>query len=503
VSTEPVVQIVGAGLAGSEAAWQIASRGVRVVLHEMRPVRPTAVHKTDGCAELVCSNSFRGDKLDNAVGLLKEEMRRLGSLIMRAAEVARVPAGAALAVDRERFSTEVTTALAVHPLITIVRGEVPAIPPPRPDGGPIILATGPLTSDTLSADLARMVGAEHLYFYDAISPIVLAESIDRSKVFRASRWNRSLRGAGQPAFAPTSAPADADVDASARLDVAGAACGTDDGQGDYLNCPFTREEYDRFYDALVSAESATVHDFDNTKFFEGCLPIEVMAHRGRDTLRFGPMKPAGLDDPRTGRWAYAIVQLRQDTLAGDHFSLVGFQTQLKWSEQSRVLRLIPGLEQAEFVRFGMVHRNTYVNGPTVLAPTWQVRARPDLFLAGQVSGVEGYVESAASGLLAGINAARIARGETPVVAPRTTAIGALAHYASHADPAHYDPTNITFGIMPPLDRPPRAKADRKEALSRRALADLDPFRREVGGEPLADAETVPAPGPVLDPAPLG
>ena len=482
---EPVVQIIGAGLAGSEAAWQVASRGVRVVLHEMRPEKPTAVHKTAGCAELVCSNSFRGDKLDNAVGLLKEEMRRLGSLIMQAAETARVPAGAALAVDRDRFSAEVTTALAVHPLISIVRGEVPAIPPPRADGGPVIIATGPLTSDALSADLVRMVGAEHLYFYDAISPIVLAESIDRSKVFRASRWDRSLRGAakaeGQPAFAPASAPADADAGASARLP-AGPACGVDDGQGDYLNCPFTRDEYDRFYDALVAAESATVHDFDNTKFFEGCLPIEVMAHRGRDTLRFGPMKPAGLDDPRTGRWAYAVVQLRQDTLAGDHFSLVGFQTQLKWSEQARVLRLIPGLEQAEFVRFGMVHRNTYVNGPTVLAPTWQVRARPDLFLAGQVSGGEGYVESAASGLLAGINAARLALGEPPIVAPRTTAIGALAHYASHADPAHYDPTNITFGIMPPLDRPPRAKADRKQALSARALEDLDGFLREAGAE---------------------
>ncbi|MEO5822297.1 MAG: methylenetetrahydrofolate--tRNA-(uracil(54)-C(5))-methyltransferase (FADH(2)-oxidizing) TrmFO [Vicinamibacteraceae bacterium] len=515
MSSEPVVQIVGAGLAGSEAAWQIASRGVRVVLHEMRPLRPTAVHKTDGCAELVCSNSFRGDKLDNAVGLLKEEMRRLGSLIMRAAEVARVPAGAALAVDRERFSTEVTTALAVHPLITIVRGEVPAIPPPRADGGPVILATGPLTSETLSADLARMVGAEHLYFYDAISPIVLAESIDRSKVFRASRWNRSLRGPGsEPSSEPSSEPGSEPSSEPGRN--VGKICGVDDGEGDYLNCPFTRDEYDRFYDALVSAESATVHDFDNTKFFEGCLPIEVMAHRGRDTLRFGPMKPAGLDDPRTGRWAYAVVQLRQDTLAGDHFSLVGFQTQLKWSEQARVLRLVPGLEQAEFVRFGMVHRNTYVNGPTVLAPTWQVRARPDLFLAGQVSGVEGYVESAASGLLAGINAARLALGETPVVAPRTTAIGALAHYASHADPAHYDPTNITFGIMPPLDRPPRAKADRKNALSARALADLEPFLREVGAEPLpTDDDAVPAgtgpatadsvsPSPnALDPAALG
>ena len=480
MSDSPVVQIVGAGLAGSEAAWQVASRGVRVELHEMRPARPTAVHKTGGCAELVCSNSFRGDKLDNAVGLLKEEMRRLGSLVMRAAEAARVPAGAALAVDRERFSAEVTAALAAHPLIAIVRGEVPAIPAPRADGGPVVLATGPLTSDALSADLARLVGAEHLYFYDAISPIVLAESIDRSRVFRASRWDRSLRGT--TALADTAADASAAAAASARLPV-GAACGSDDGQGDYLNCPFTREEYDRFYDALVAAESATVHDFDNTKFFEGCLPIEVMAHRGRDTLRFGPMKPAGLDDPRTGRWPYAVVQLRQDTLAGDHFSLVGFQTQLKWSEQARVLRLIPGLEQAEFVRFGMVHRNTYVNGPTVLAPTWQVRSRPDLFLAGQVSGVEGYVESAASGLLAGINAARFAAGRAPLIAPRTTAIGALAHYASHADPAHYDPTNITFGIMPPLDRPPRGKADRKVAYSARALEDLVAFAREAGASP--------------------
>src|SRR5690349_1335824 len=475
-----MVQIIGGGLAGSEAAWQIATRGVPVTLYEMRPVRPTAVHKTDRLAELVCSNSFRGDKLDNAVGLLKEEMRRLGSLIMRAAESSRVPAGAALAVDRERFSAEVTAALAVHPLVTIVRGEVPAIPPPRADGGPVILATGPLTSDTLSADLARLVGAEHLYFYDAISPIVLAESIDRSKVFRASRWDRSLRGAGQPAAAPSDSAGAAPDGAMASVPV-GPACGVDDGQGDYLNCPFTREEYDRFYDALVGAESATVHDFDNTKFFEGCLPIEVMAHRGRDTLRFGPMKPAGLDDPRTGRWPYAVVQLRQDTIAGDHFSLVGFQTQLKWGEQARVLKLVPGLEQAEFVRFGMVHRNTYINGPTVLRPTWQVKSRDDLFFAGQISGVEGYVESAASGLIAGLNAAAVARGEAARVPPRETAIGALAHYVSHADPRHYQPTNITFGIMPPPDAaggrslPSGAlakggrKADRKAATSERAL----------------------------------
>jgi methylenetetrahydrofolate--tRNA-(uracil-5-)-methyltransferase len=440
------VTIVGGGLAGSEAAWQAASQGVPVTLYEMRPVRPTAVHKTDRLAELVCSNSFRGDKLDNAVGLLKEEMRRLGSLVMRAAEASRVPAGAALAVDRERFAETITAALTDHPLITIVREEMRAIPEST-TLEPVIVATGPLTSDALSADIAALVGAGHLYFYDAISPIVLAETIDQSKVFRASRWNRSLRSSG-------------------------AACGVDDGQGDYVNCPLTREEYERFYDALIAAESATVHDFDKEKFFEGCLPIEVMAHRGRDTLRFGPMKPVGLVDPRTGRAPYAAVQLRQDNLAGDHFSLVGFQTQIKWGDQARVLRLIPGLEQAEFVRFGMVHRNTYVNGPTVLAETWQVRGRPTLFFAGQMSGVEGYVESAASGLLAGLNAAALAKGEPLTTPPRTTAIGALAYYVSHADPAHYEPSNITFGIIEPLERAPRSKVARKLALSDRALADL-------------------------------
>jgi methylenetetrahydrofolate--tRNA-(uracil-5-)-methyltransferase len=463
------VHIIGAGLAGSEAAWQCASRGVPVRLTEMRPVRPTLVHKTDGLAELVCSNSFRGDKLDNAVGLLKEEMRRLGSVIMRAAEQARVPAGAALAVDRERFSALVTELVTSHPLITLERREVAALPPASAEG-PVIVATGPLTSDALSAEIAAFVGSEHLYFYDAISPIVLAESLDRTKVFRASRWDRSFRSPGSD-----TAGADPVLSGS---DAAGPACGVDDGQGDYLNCPLSKDEYERFYDALVHAESATVHDFDKERFFEGCLPIEVMAHRGRDTLRFGPMKPVGLTDPRTGRYPYAVVQLRQDTLAGDHFSLVGFQTQLKWAEQSRVLRLIPGLEQAEFVRFGMVHRNTYINGPTVLQATWQTRRRADLFFAGQVSGVEGYVESAASGLVAGINAARLALGEAPLAPPRTTAIGALAYYVSHADPASYQPSNITFGIMPPLEQPPRGKQERKTALSARALADLDRWMTE-------------------------
>jgi methylenetetrahydrofolate--tRNA-(uracil-5-)-methyltransferase len=453
------VHIIGGGLAGSEAAWQAASLGVRVVLHEMRPVRATAVHKTDRLAELVCSNSLRGDKLDNAVGLLKEEMRRLGSLVMRAADAHRVPAGAALAVDRERFSQAITEAIQSHPSITLVRDEIPRIPD-DPSMYPLIIATGPLTSESLSRDIAALVGATHLYFYDAISPIVLAETLDMSRVFRASRWGRSIRRGES-------------LDSS---DPDGPACGVDDGEGDYLNCPMSDEEYARFYDALVSAESATLRDFDKEKFFEGCLPIEVMAHRGRDTLRFGPMKPVGLVDPRTGRTPYAVVQLRQDNIAGDHFSLVGFQTQLKWGEQARVLSLIPGLEHAEFVRFGMVHRNTYINGPTVLRETWQTRRRPDLFFAGQISGVEGYVESAASGLIAGRNAAAIARGEEPRVPPRATAIGALAYYVSHADPHNYQPTNITFGIMPPPDPPEgrRLKRDeRKTATSVRALRVLD------------------------------
>jgi len=448
-----VIHIIGGGLAGCEAAWQAASLGVRVTIHEMRPVRPTAVHKTDQLAELVCSNSLRGDKLDNAVGLLKEEMRRLGSLVMRAADTHRVPAGAALAVDRDRFSQAVTEAIHAHPSITVSREEIPRIPN-DPAMFPLIIATGPLTSDTLSADIAQLVGSDHLYFYDAISPIVLAETIDMNKVFRASRWGRSLASPESRTLDPGGAPVD----------------------GDYLNCPFTKEEYDRFYDAVVSAESATVHDFDKEKFFEGCLPIEVMAHRGRDTLRFGPMKPVGLVAPRTGRIAYAAVQLRQDNLAGDHFSLVGFQTQLKWGEQARVLKLVPGLENAEFVRFGMVHRNTYINGPTVLRETWQTRFRDDLFFAGQISGVEGYVESAASGLIAGRSAAALVRGEEPRVPPRTTAIGALAYYVSHADPRNYQPTNITFGIMTP---PPEQeghrlrRAGRKLATSERALEALD------------------------------
>ena len=457
-----MVTIVGGGLAGCEAAWQAASRGVRVTLYEMRPSRPTAVHKSDRLAELVCSNSFRGDKLDNAVGLLKEEMRRLGSLVMRAAEESRVPAGAALAVDRDRFATVVTDAIKTHPLITLIRQEIAAVPDSS-EREPVILATGPLTSDALTASIAALIGRQHLYFYDAISPIVLADTVDASKVFRQSRWDRSLR-------AETRA---GEARATERPSPVEGGCAVDDGEGDYLNCPLTGEEYERFVEALLHAESATVHDFDKERFFEGCLPIEVMAHRGRDTLRFGPMKPVGLVDPRTRTTPFAAVQLRQDNLAADHYSLVGFQTQLKWGEQARVLRMIPGLEQAEFVRYGMVHRNTYVNGPACLSDTWQLRTKPTLFLAGQMSGVEGYVESAASGLLAGMNAALLADGQPTSSPPRTTAIGALAYYASHADPGNYQPSNITFGIMEPLARPPRHKLDRKLALADRALRALE------------------------------
>ena len=430
-----MVRIIGGGLAGTEAAWQIASRGHAVTLYEMRPVRPTRVHKTDRLAELVCSNSFRGDKLENAVGLLKEEMRRLGSLVMHVAAKTSVPAGSALAVDRHRFAEGVTEALNGHPLVTICRKEILRIPEQVTRELPVIVATGPLTSDALSADVSSVVGQDQLYFYDAISPIVLADSIDRSKAFRASRWEDGV-------------------------------------EGDYLNCPLDEDEYTRLHDALVHADRADVHDFDSTKFFEGCLPIEVMAHRGLDTLRFGPMKPVGLTDPATGRRPHAVVQLRQDTLAADHYSLVGFQTQLKWGEQGRVLRSIPGLEAAEFVRYGMIHRNTYINAPTILHDTWQVRGRPGLFFAGQIAGVEGYVESAASGLMAGLHAAALVETQPVAPPPRTTAMGALAHYVSHADSANYQPTNVAFGLFPSLDQPPRNKRVRRQQIAERALRDL-------------------------------
>ena len=448
-----MIHVVGGGLAGSEAAWQAARAGESVTLYEMRPTTPTEVHQTDHLAELVCSNSLRGDKLENAVGLLKEEMRRLGSLVIRVADDTRVPAGGALAVDRGKFAETITSALEQEPNVTITRTEIADLSLAGNVREPLVVATGPLTAPSLSAAVAEHVGGEHLFFYDAISPIVLAETIDTDQVYRASRWGRHTSDA-------------AASDAS--------------GEGDYLNCPLNREEYQRFHEALVSAELATLHDIDKAQFFEGCLPVEVTARRGEDTLRFGPMKPVGLDDPRTGRRPYAVVQLRQDTLAADHYSLVGFQTQLKWGEQSRVFRLIPGLDSAEFVRFGMIHRNTYINGPTVLRPTWQSRSEPSLIFAGQISGVEGYVESAASGLIAGLNAAALAKGEAPQAPPRTTAIGALGHYVSHADPANYQPSNIAFGLIPSMEGAPRRRAERRRATAERALADLDAWAADCG-----------------------
>jgi methylenetetrahydrofolate--tRNA-(uracil-5-)-methyltransferase len=431
------VTIVGGGLAGSEAAWQLARRGVGVDLVEMRPVVKTPVHQTADLAELVCSNSLRGDALDQAAGLLKEEMRRLDSLILRIADSVRVPAGSALAVDRGLFAQRVTEAVVALPGVTLRREEVQRIP----EGDVVIVATGPLTSDALAADVAAFVGDSHLHFYDAVSPVVEAESIDFERTFRASRYGK--------------------------------------GGDDYVNCPLDPAQYAAFYAALRGAECASFKDFEKEFFFEGCLPVEVIASRGEDTLRFGPMKPVGLVDPKTGRRPYAVVQLRQDNLAASHFSVVGFQTQLKWGEQKRVFQMIPGLERAEFVRHGMIHRNTYVNSPRTLEPSFETRRRPGLFFAGQMSGVEGYVESAASGLLAGIGAAFRARGLTPPHFPETTALGALGRYIARSNPDHYQPTNIAFGLLPELSERVRDKSRRRRALSERALLDLDAFRGEL------------------------
>lgn len=432
------VTIVGGGLAGSEAAWQLARRGVEVELIEMRPVVKTPVHQTSDLAELVCSNSLRGNALDQAAGLLKEEMRRLDSLILRIADSVRVPAGSALAVDRGQFAQRVTEAIQALPGVTIRRAEARSIPA----GAVVIVATGPLTSDALAAEIASFVGQGHLHFYDAVSPVVDAETIDFAKTFRASRYGK--------------------------------------GGDDYVNCPLSHDEYAAFYAALRGAECASFKDFEKEFFFEGCLPVEVIGSRGEDTLRFGPMKPVGLVDPRSGRRPFAVVQLRQDNLAASHFSIVGFQTQLKWGEQKRVFQMIPGLERAEFVRFGMIHRNTYVNSPRCLEPTFEARRREGLFFAGQMSGVEGYVESAASGLLAGLGAAFRARGEAPVALPEDTALGALGRYIARSDPEHYQPTNIAFGLLPELPTRVRDKAKRRLALAERALASLDAFRARLG-----------------------
>lgn len=400
-------------------------------LLEMRPEKLTPAHHTGNFAELVCSNSLRAASLENAVGLLKEEMRRMDSLIMRAAEANRVPAGGALAVDREGFSQFVTAALSEHPLVTVERREARDIP----GEGITIIATGPLTSEPLAERLRELTGAEHLYFYDAVAPIVTLESVNLDRCFWGSRYGK--------------------------------------GEEAYLNCPMTEEEYERFWRELVHAERHPLKEFEEIKVFEGCMPIEIMAERGPETLRYGPLKPVGLRDPRTGEVPYAVVQLRQDNREGTLYNLVGFQTQLKWGEQKRVFSLIPGLEEAEFVRYGVMHRNTFIASPKVLAPTWQVRDEPRLFVAGQVTGVEGYVESAASGLMAGFNAARLARGLGPVVFPPITACGALAHYVTTANPAHFQPMNANFGLFPPLEQRVRGRRERNLALAQRSLQWFD------------------------------
>ncbi len=435
------LSIIGGGLAGAEAAWQAARAGCRVVLYEMRPVRATAAHKTGRLAELVCSNSLKTEQEGSAPWLLKQELRRLDSLLLRLAEQARVPGGHALTVDREAFAQAVTGAIAAEPLIELRREEVTAIPE-----GIVIVATGPLTSDALAAEIARITGSERLFFYDAISPIVEADSIDYSVAFRASRYGKSL-----------------------------------DGGADYVNCPFDREQYDRFVDALVEASSVPAHiAADNVCYFEACLPVEEIARRGRDTLRFGPMKPMGLVDPRTGRRPYAVVQLRQENARADSYNLVGFQNHMRFGDQARVLRMIPGLEQAEFVRFGQVHRNTYINAPALLNTTLRLRRDPRVFFAGQISGVEGYVESIATGLMVGRHAAAVARGEAPAAPPRETALGSLCAYIAGADPDDYQPANITFDLLPAIDEEAqrRLRHDKKARhaeVCRRALEKLAEF----------------------------
>ena len=413
------VLVLGAGLAGSEAAWQIAQAGIKVDLFEMRPGRSTSAHQTDKMAELVCSNSLKSEAENSAPWLLKQELRRLGSLLLDAANAVRVPGGQALTVDRGLFAQWVSERIANHPFVTLHHEEVQAIP----KQGIVIIATGPLTSDALAKDIARATGADRLYFYDAISPIVEADSVDYSIAFRASRYGKSI-----------------------------------DSSDDYVNCPFNKEEYDAFIDGLLEASKYEPHiPEDNTPYFESCLPIEEIVRRGRDTLRFGPMKPVGLTDPRTGRWPYAAVQLRQENLRADSYNLVGFQNSLKFGEQARVLRLIPGLQNAKFLRFGQIHRNTYINAPTCLTPTLQLKTDPRIFFAGQISGVEGYVESIATGLMAGLHAAALIKGHLPRPFPRETALGSLCHYITGADPKNYQPANITFDLLPHLDEAARKK----------------------------------------------
>jgi methylenetetrahydrofolate--tRNA-(uracil-5-)-methyltransferase len=417
---------------------------LRVALWEMRPARRTPAHQTGWLAELVCSNSLKSELDSTAPWLLKEELRRLDSLLLAAAQKSRVPGGHALTVDRDAFAAAVTAAIESEPLIELRREEMASIP----EHGIVIIATGPLTSDALAESVARLTGSERLFFYDSISPIVDAESVDTNIAFWASRYGKST-----------------------------------DGTDDYLNCPLDREQYERFVDALLQAQSVPAHiEEDRTRYFEACLPIEEIARRGRDTLRFGPMKPVGLDDPRTGRRPYAVVQLRQENLRAQSFNLVGFQNHMRFGEQQRVLRLIPGLQRAEFLRYGQIHRNTYINAPALLAPTLQLRSRPEVFFAGQISGVEGYVESIATGLMAGVHAAALAHGEEPRAVPRATALGSLCHYISGADARNYQPANITFDLLPQLDdfthnRLKRDKHARHVEICRRALEALEEYRR--------------------------
>jgi methylenetetrahydrofolate--tRNA-(uracil-5-)-methyltransferase len=441
------IHILGGGLAGCEAAWQIARAGYDCVLFEMRPARPTPAHKTDRLAELVCSNSLKSESENTAPWLLKEELRKLDSLLVHVAQLARVPGGHALTVDREVFAQEVSRAIEENPRIELRRQESTTIP----EDAITVIATGPLTSGALADEIGRLTGAERLFFYDSISPIVEADSIDLSIAFRASRYGKSL-----------------------------------DGTDDYVNCPFDREQYERFVDALLAAEAVPAHIPEddskrNTRFFEACLPIEELARRGRETLRFGPMKPMGLEDPRTGRRPYAVVQLRQENLRADSYNLVGFQNHMRFPEQARVFRMIPGLERAEFLRYGQIHRNTYINAPALLTSTLQLRSHPRVFFAGQISGVEGYVESIATGLVAGRHAAEMASGAEIRTFPRETAIGSLCAYVSGADARNYQPANITFDLLPSLDEPTRLrfrhdKKARHAEVCRRALEKLEEYR---------------------------
>ena len=438
----PTVHIIGGGLAGSEAAWQLAERGHDVVVHEMRPLVGTPAHRTDRLAELVCSNTFKSTETSNAHGLLKAEMRLLGSLVLECADLARVPGGSALTVDRTIFSDAVHERVTSHPRIRIERGEVPELPSPG------IVATGPLTSSALAESIRRRLGVESLAFYDAIAPIVAHDSIDYDVVFRASRYVKET----MPGLTES------------------------EGEGAYLNCPMSREQYDAFIDALTAADQASGHDFDAIPYFEGCMPAEEMARRGRETLRFGPMKPVGLTDPRTGREAYAVVQLRMEDRAGRMWNLVGFQTRLRYPEQQRVFRTIPGLENAEFLRYGSIHRNSYLNAPATLLPHLALRDDPHVLFAGQLTGVEGYTESTATGLLAGVNLSRLLAGEEPVLPPPTTMLGALYRYLREADPRHFQPMNANFGLVDELPERVRDKRVKKERLAERALAAMAEWR---------------------------